>query len=148
MAKRRKVSKVGKVSKASKETVVFTKPQEKQQASLFPKIYRFITESWKFILSSFVSGLIIIGILIQGTQLYNNFQEQQRIKAKRGSVENELAFWKKQLTKYKDSRDIYFRIAALEYELGDKESARVDLEKVLEIDPNLKEGREMEKILE
>lgn len=72
-------------------------------------------------------------------------QEQQEIKAKRGSIEKELAFWRNQLNKYKDARDIYFRIAALEYELGDKEAARGDLQKVLEIDPNFKEGREMEK---
>ncbi len=147
MAKRVKVSKTPNVSKAKEETVIF--PQQKKQAtSVFPNIYRFITESWKLIVASFVSGLIVIAIVIQGMELYNNIQEQQAIKAKRGSVEKELVFWRAQMTKYKDSRDIYFRIAALEYTLGDKEGAKEDLEKALEIDPNFKEGREMEKILE
>lgn len=114
---------------------------------LFPKIYRFITERWKLIVAGIISAIIVAGIILQSISLFNNMQEQQRIKAKRGSVEKELSFWKNQLTKYKDARDIYFRIATLEYELGDKEAARVNLEKTLELDPNFKEGREMEQQL-
>ncbi len=150
MAKSVKVSKTSKALRAlkTKEETAISPKQLKHGSSLFPKIYRFITESWKLIVASFVSGLIIIAIILQGMQLYKNIQEQQAIKAKRGAVEKELSFWRNQLTRYKDSRDIYFRIAALEYTLGDKEGAKEDLQRALEIDPNFKEGREMEKLLE
>lgn len=121
--------------------------QIKAKSSFFPRIYRFITESWKLVVVSFISCFIIIGIVLQSLSLYHNLQQQEKIKAKKGSIEKELAFWKDQSEKYKDSRDIHFRLATLEYELGDTESAKTDLQKTLEIDPNFEKAREMEKVI-
>ena len=106
----------------------------------FPKIYRFITESWKLILSSFASGLILIAIILQSLNLYNNLQQERKTQQERGQVEKELAFWKKSLTKYKDHRDIYYKIATLEYRLGNTDKSKENLKKALEIDPNFKPG--------
>ncbi|HVF69854.1 MAG TPA: tetratricopeptide repeat protein [Xanthomonadales bacterium] len=146
MATKVKVSKAPKVSNVSKAPNTQNRING-PRTSFFPKIYRFITERWKLIVAGVISGAIIIGIILQNVNLYHNIREQQAIRAKRGAVEKELSFWKKQSAKYKDARDIYFRIAALEYELGDKEGAKEDLQKALEIDPNFKEGREMEKMI-
>ena len=131
-----------------KETVVFESSNVKQGNSLFPKINRFITESWKFILVSFISGLILIGIIIQSLGLYSGLQAQREIEEQRSKTEKELALWKNSLSKYKNYRDIYLKIASLEYQLGDKEAAREDLNKALEIDPNSEKGRQLEKIVE
>lgn len=122
--------------------------QKRDKTSLFPKIYRFITESWKLIVFSLISGLIVIAIVLQSYSLYSNLQEEEKIKQERGGVEKELAFWKNSLTKYKDSRDIYFKIATLEYRLGNVEEARSSLSKALEIDPNFEKGRAMKEQLE
>jgi tetratricopeptide (TPR) repeat protein len=132
-------------NKPKKETVVFTTPQEKQNASFFPKIFRFITERWKLLLCCLVSGVIVVGIVLQGISLYHNVQEERRIDAERGETEKELVFWKESLKQYPNSRDIYFRIATLEYSLGNTYGAEENLKKALQIDPNFKKGREMEK---
>lgn len=145
MAKRGKAAKVEKATTLSKETVVYAKPQEKQKTSFFPKIFRFITERGLLIVSSAASIALLIAIVLQGISLYGNLQEERRIEQERGETEKELLFWKESLNTYKDSRDIYFKIATLEYRLGNKEGAQENLRKALEVDPNFKEGREMEK---
>lgn len=114
----------------------------------FPKIYRFITESWKLLLSSFISGLLLFFIAYQMAGLYQNKQEEQKLSQERGKVEKELSFWKKSLEKYPDHRDIYFRLASLEYRLGNTDAAAENLQKTLKIDPNFEKGREMEKLIE
>jgi tetratricopeptide (TPR) repeat protein len=133
--------------KEKKERVGFQE-QPKQKPTLFPKIYRFITERWKLVVASLVSGLIIIAIILQGISLYHNIQEEKRIEEERGKTSRELKFWKDSLTQYPQFRDIYLRIASLEYRLGNKEAARENVRKALEIDPNSKEAREMEKQFE
>lgn len=69
------------------------------------------------------------------------------IQAERGKIEKELTFWKGEQRRYPNYRDIYFKIASLNYQLGNKEEAKVSLDKALEIDPNFENGRELEKLL-
>jgi tetratricopeptide (TPR) repeat protein len=144
MAKKRRTKKQ---VTPKKETVVFDSSKTKQKISLFPKINRFITESWKLILVSFISGLILIGIILQSSSLYAGLQEQRKIEGERSKTEKELAFWKNSLARYKNYRDIYLKIASLEYQLGDRDSAKDDVKKALEIDPNSEKGRQLEKIV-
>ena len=132
--------------KAKKEVIVPTTPQEKlKRTSFFPKIFRFITERWKVLVAGVISIIIVIGIILQSIILYQSKEEEKKAELEREKTEKELTFWRESLKMYKDSRDIYFRIASLEYSLGDLERAQADLKKALDIDPNFKEGREMEK---
>jgi tetratricopeptide (TPR) repeat protein len=126
-----------------------TSPQSsaKQKISLFPRIYRFITESWKLLVSSFVSCLIIIAIADQGFSLYQSLQTEKKLREERGQVEKEIVFWKNSLRQYPNHRDIYFRLATLEYRLGNTDAAAENLQKTLKIDPNFEKGREMEKLI-
>jgi tetratricopeptide (TPR) repeat protein len=136
------------LKQSKKNLVVPDEPANSPKFSLFPRIYRFITERWKLIVASLVSGLIIIAIILQSISLYHNIQEEKRIEEERGKTVRELKFWKDSLTQYPQFRDIYLRIASLEYRLGNKEAARENVRKALEIDPNSKEAREMEKQFE
>jgi tetratricopeptide (TPR) repeat protein len=136
-----------KQEKEKKEEVVFQE-KTKQKSALFPKIYRFITERWKLAVASLISGLIIIAITLQSVSLFRNIQDEKRIEEERGKTTKELKFWKDSLAQYPQFRDIYLRIASLEYRLGNKEAARENVRKALEIDPNSKEAREMEKQFE
>lgn len=141
-------SKSKSVTQSKKETVVFDNSKSKQKTSFFPKINRFITETWKLAIVSFISGLIIIGIILQSLSLYSGLQEQRKIEGERNKTEKELVFWKNSLTKYQNYRDIYLKIASLEYQLGDTDAAKEDLNKALEIDPNFEKSRELQKIVE
>lgn len=135
MAPKLKDSQERKVSKASK-------------VGFFPKISRFITEEWKMILSSLASGILIFGIVWQSISLYQALMEEKRINSERENVERELDFWRSEAEKYPGHRDIFFKIATLEYRLGNKDEARINLDKALIIDPNFEKGREMEKEME
>ncbi len=133
--------------KSSKATTVKSENREAKKISLFPKIYRFITESWKLIVTSFVSGLLLIAIALQSVSLYQNLQEEKKLSSDRQKTVAELAFWKQTVGKYKNYRDAYFKIATLEYRLGDVDEAKIYLKKILDLDPNFGKAREMEKIL-
>jgi tetratricopeptide (TPR) repeat protein len=119
-----------------------------QDKGFFPKIYRFITEEWMLIASSVISGIIIFGIVFQGIGLYHSFKEQREIEMERGRVEAELNFWKNRLSQYPGHRDIYFKIATLEYRLGNIDEARLNLEWTIKIDPNFEEARVMREQIE
>lgn len=121
--------------------------KEKQPNSFFPKINRFITESWKIILISFISGALLIAIALQSISFYHNYQEEKRLEATRGKTIAELKYWQQIAGEYKNYRDAYFKIATLEYRLGNIEEARINLKKTLDLDPNFEKAREMEKLM-
>lgn len=133
--------------KKYKEIAASPSAPRNDENKLFPKINRFITEEWKLILSSLMSGVIIFGIVFQGIELYKTTKMQDEITQQRIEVIKERNFWEDQLVRYPNHRDIYFKIATLEYSLGNKNEARMNLDKALEIDPNFEEGRELEQQL-
>jgi tetratricopeptide (TPR) repeat protein len=142
-----KKSSVKPISKFKKETVIFTASKETQNLSLFPTINRFITETWKFFIVSFASGLLIIAIVFQTMNLIKNMKEEKSLMATREKTIAELKYWEQITGQYKNYRDGYFKVALLQYRLGNIEEARLNLKKTLELDPNFEKGRNLEKIL-
>lgn len=109
--------------------------------ALFPSIHRFITEQGMLLLISFVSGIFFIGIMFQGVQLYGNFQKIEGLKLQRVKLTKELHYWQDVARQFSNYRDVYFRIAQLQYQLGEPSKSQRSLEKVFGLDPNFKEGR-------
>ncbi len=126
---------------AAKRIIKKQSPSQEQKASLFPKIYRFITESWKLILCSLASAVVLVAIVFQSIALYQNLQKEKLLRQEREKTVQELNQWKGKLGEYKNYRDVYFKIAALNYKLGDMEESKIYIKKALEIDPNFKDGR-------
>ncbi len=129
-----------KIIKAKKEEVPTVESRGEQVTSFFPRIFRFITEHWKLISVSFVSGLILIAIGLQAFSLYTNIQKENKAKYEHQKTLSELSYWKSALGKYQDSRDVYYKIATIEYRLGNIDESRVYLRKALQIDPNFEQG--------
>ena len=77
---------------------------------------------------------------------YIKFNELQNVKKERERIVSEINHWGKVVSKYSDYRDAYFKLAVLEYQLGDNEKSKKYLEKALKLDPNFDKGRELEKI--
>jgi hypothetical protein len=120
------------------------------QASQFPNIYRFITEYplpdkylfyGKVLVSSFFSGVLVIGIALQVMFFVQNRQETSRVVAEREQVVGEAKYWETMADKYKGYRDIYYHMAVLKYRLGDANASKTYVKKALELDPNFEEGR-------
>ena len=99
-----------------------------------------------YMLLVWIVFLIPTGVI--SLHVYTSFTQNQKVKNERTKTEEEIDFWKKMVNSYTDFRDGYFQLAVLEYRLNDFAKARSYLEKVLEIDPNFKEGRDFEKLLQ
>ncbi|MEK7559043.1 MAG: tetratricopeptide repeat protein [Patescibacteria group bacterium] len=125
-------------------------------AGQFPKNNRSITENFIFkvihkhrrlLLISFVSLLIFLAIVTVSIDAYVNYQDNKRFTQERIKIESEIKLWQSAIERFPNYRDAYFKLAALNYQLRKFDKAREYLDKALKLDPNFKEGRELEKKL-
>ena len=117
----------------------------------FPSISRFIPENTrnlsaiilypKLFIVSFISCLIILGIIFQAHMLMSNLNKMKQLSMQKAQINAELVYWKKVSQKYSGYRDVYLKIAALEYKLGYTTEAKQYIEKAFSIDPNTKDGK-------
>ena len=116
---------------------------------LFPKNLRFITEytfsqnqsyTIKVILTSVVSIFLLALIFLQGVSIRNTLQQQKILAQQRLQMENEVKYWEGVANQYQGYRDVYYRIAALQYKLGNIAQSQEYVKKALELDPNFPQG--------
>lgn len=117
---------------------------------LFPSIFRFITEysfaeaqakNIKVILTALMSLFLLSIIFVEGVVLWHQLKQQQSIIDQRVQLQKEITYWEGVADKYKGYRDVYYRIASLQYKIGNAEAAQSYVKKALELDPNFPEGR-------
>jgi len=117
---------------------------------LFPKNLRFITEysfsasqsrNIKVAMVSIVSLFLLSLIYLQGVTLWANLKHREAFYQQKAQLESEVTYWEGIATKYQGYRDVYYRIAALQYKLGNITESQHYVKKALEMDPNFPEGR-------
>ena len=117
--------------------------------ALFPKNLRFITEysfsesqsiTIKVILTSAVSVFLLGLIFLQAIALSNTLKQQEAQVQQREQLQNEVKYWESIANKYQGYRDVYYRIGALQYKLGNTAESQKYVKKALELDPNFPEG--------
>lgn len=59
----------------------------------------------------------------------------------RAHLEREVSYWQQVADKYKGYRDVYYRIATLQFKLGNVSASQEYVKKALDLDPNFPEGR-------
>ena len=120
-----------------------------QTIALFPKNLRFITEyafsqsqsfTIKVLLTSVVSLFLLGLIFLQGVAIWYTMQQRELLAQQRLQTENEVKYWENLANKYQGYRDIYYKIGALEYKLGNIPESQKYVKKALELDPNFPEG--------
>ncbi|QQG40713.1 MAG: hypothetical protein HYV37_00060 [Candidatus Levyibacteriota bacterium] len=128
-------------------------PEKKKNQVNFPSIYRFIPAKsffdktfWKWIIGGFIALLLVIMFVISSIQTYKHFQDKKLEEVKRKELILKVEYWEKVINKYKNYRDGYFQLAVLEYQLGNKEKAKMYLDKVFLLDPNFEEGQRLKKL--
>lgn len=116
---------------------------------LFPSFFRFITEysfseahskNIKIVLTSAISLFLLALISLQGIIYWRHTQQQQFLVSQRTDVQKEVQYWQLVADKYKGYRDVYYRIASLQYKLGNVQAAQMYVKKALELDPNFAAG--------
>ena len=83
----------------------------------------------------------MLQIVREVVALPKNLAEAELVRNDRQKVANEIMHWKKIAEKYIGYRDVYYRIAFLEYTQGNFEEAKKYVEKALQVDPNFDAGR-------
>ena len=118
--------------------------------SFFPRYFRFITERTftdgqtrgiKIALVSSFSVFLLALILWQGLILSYHLRAQKAFFQQRAQLQEEVQYWEGIADKYKGYRDVYYRIASLQYKLGNIAVSQEYIEKALELDPNFPEGQ-------
>ncbi len=109
--------------------------------TFFPRIHRFITEYWKICFISFISGVVLLSILVESLALIHTMQAAETLKQERITITQEINHLQKIVNQYAGYRDAYVRLAALEYQIGNREAAKVSVQKALELDPNFASTR-------
>lgn len=119
----------------------------------FPSNFRIITDPtilfkiYRGALKVFIMVIFVLAIVIVGLDLQTNIQAKKTIDLEREELTKELKFWESFIAKHKDYADAFFEASVLEYRMGNTFGAKSLLEKGLSLDPNSKEGRKIEKIL-
>lgn len=118
--------------------------------TLFPNISRFISERStpmrslffvKLLIVSFISGMILIGIVLQGALLARSLQALDAIAQEKVQMTKEIGYWEQFTQQHGAYRDVYLRMAALQYRTGNTGKAKVFIQKALELDPNFEAGK-------
>ncbi len=100
------------------------------------------------LISVFIVCLVIVFFIIfSGFALAKNIDTRKLQMEKIAQVNQEIEFWSKIAEKHRDYRDAYYQLAVLNYRIGETEKSKIFLKKVFLLDPNFKEGRKLEKIL-
>lgn len=128
----------------------FYKKAETKEDKKFPRNYRNIPEKLNKDETVFFVGIIsiLVAILIITADLYSNFAKQKDLSDGKIRVLNEVAFWQSEVKVRPDHRDAYLNLALLNFQLKNFEESRKNLDKSLKLDPNFKEGRELERLLD
>ena len=126
------------------------KVYKKAKPQQLPRNYRFIPEKLSGDSLGFFIGTVCIlaAILIVSLDLSSNYKEGKKIISEKGKVLNEVAFWQNEVKIHPDYRDGYFSLALLEFQLRNLSETRSNIDKALNLDPNFKEGRDLQKQLE
>lgn len=134
-------------TQSSKKFKKATQPQKKQESPSNPrsipeKKHWFSIFINKYFIVSFLTTFLGVALTLQGISVQKSLTSLQNLKGERTKIEKEVGYWKGVLKTHPKYRDAYFKLALLSYQLGDKNKARMYLEKTLEIDPNYKPAQD------
>lgn len=95
-----------------------------------------------------VSCILIILILWTSLQINGQIRLLTERQQKHRAIEEERNYWQQIVSEYPGYRDAYFRLAVLEYQLGEEEKALQAVTYALRLDPRFEAGHVLrEKIL-
>ena len=125
--------------------------KEKKEKPQFPRISRIIPEKYIFFLTIvtsvvvfFIAVLFLAGIVFLGNRIYTNYKNLRKTEIQRQNLQSQINFWQSVADKYSGYKDSYFRIAVLEYRLGNFSEAKNYNQKALLLDPNFADAKQLE----
>ena len=95
-----------------------------------------------------IAAILLVLVIFQAHSLWIHSQEKAMKEQGRAELMRQEAYWQGVVDKYQDYRDGYYNIALLAYRLGEDSRAEEYIQKALELDPNFKQGKELQTIIE
>jgi hypothetical protein len=102
----------------------------------------------EWLVVGFVSGILLFLVVTLGLKVQAQAGELTKKQQMHDSISAEISHWQQITKQYPQYRDGYFRLALLQYELGNEQLAGISLEKTLTIDPNFAPARAFQEKLE
>lgn len=136
-----------KLPKISKEQVLFAKTK----LGKFPNIFRFITErpssNTELLKQSAVvfTAMLVIGVALVSCDLFITLAKTAYDKVQYAKLQEEKVYWQQVNSKYPNYKDADIQLAVILYRLGEKEPAKMYLQKAILLDPNDKTVVELAK---
>lgn len=96
----------------------------------------------EWVVVGFVSGILLLLVVNLGVQIRGQLGEMAKRQTMQAAIATEITHWQKMTQRYGQFRDGYFRLALLQYQLGNEQLAGVYVEKALAVDPNFIAGKE------
>lgn len=113
----------------------FTLKKEKTLKKLqFPRNYRFITERRFWMIA--LSIVAFFSLIFVSADIYVRIQRLNDTKAQRADLLQKEKAWVKTTQEKPEYRDGYIEVASYAYQLGDKNTALLNINKALSLDPN------------
>lgn len=162
-----------KFKQTKKSVEKIAKVQNKKKNREFPNIFRFITENrfLKQLLASIdqltrylnlrpilkkltitasilLVSLLVILVITGSLSLYQNIQLFQSQSLRRQELTQNIKLWQSIVEKYPGYKDAYFKIASMEYQIGDYVNAKLNVEKALSLDPNFQDAKTLERLID
>lgn len=131
--------------------VIVIRPQKAQFPSIslhIPELSLIDVITSPVFLSAFLGGFLLMAIGIVGYDVRNNIFRLKQLNAERISKRQEIQLWQQFTASHPGYRDGYFKMAILEYQLGNTNSAREYISKVLSIDSEFLAAKELANRLE
>ncbi len=133
---------------------------KKKKPKYFPNISRPFTETWKYLTNNkqrnvFLKNFFLIVVItclfllsvFMLIDLRQKYFVSKAFETEKEKVISDIKEWEKIINKYPNYKDGYLTLSVLEYRMKNFTKSKVYLEKVFEIDPNSKEGRDLENLL-
>jgi hypothetical protein len=102
----------------------------------------------EWLVVGFVSGILLFLVINLGVQIRLQLGELAKRQTMQAAIAREITHWQKTTQKYGQYRDGYFRLALLQYQLGNEQLAGIYIEKALAVDPNFAAGKAFQEKLE
>lgn len=88
-----------------------------------------------------VSGTLILLILVMSFRVNGQIHRLTEEQQKHQQVAEERNYWQGVTTQYPGYRDAYFRLALLEYQLGEEDKALTAVNESIRLDPRFEAGK-------
>lgn len=119
---------------------------EKPQSNHVQKSEKFALKKYgERILICFVIGILLMTNVQVAQMVWLEHQDLEQLNSKRAKLVSEKRYWQMVIAKYPQYRDAYLKLATIAYQVGEKEQAKMYIEKVFALDPNSMQGMMVER---